>query len=148
MKQLYIAYGSNMHMEQMRRRCPKAKPIGSAELNGYKLQFNGVATIIPSEYETVPVAVWEITEECEKALDSYEGFPYHYRKEYVEIEIYGKKQEAMVYIINNDRKSPPSTYYYNVIEEGYTDFNINLKPLRKALNEANDYYMENYHTNW
>ena len=62
---LYIAYGSNMNIEQMARRCPTAKVVASTWLEGYRLRFMGgsysaVATIEPSEDDLVPVLVWEI----------------------------------------------------------------------------------------
>ena len=34
MKKYYIAYGSNLNVEQMRYRCPDAKVVGTAEING------------------------------------------------------------------------------------------------------------------
>ena len=125
----YIAYGSNMNVEQMSRRCPNAKPIGKTVLKNYKLIFKGVADIEKSESEEVPVVVWEITKECEKALDIYEGYPRLYRKEYVQIEINGKTELAMVYVMNYAKGAKPSEYYYNVIKQGYKDFVINTAPL-------------------
>lgn len=132
----YIAYGSNMNVEQMSRRCPNAKPIGKTVLKNYKLIFKGVADIEKSESEEVPVVVWEITKECEKALDIYEGYPRLYRKEYVQIEINGKTELAMVYVMNYAKGAKPSEYYYNVIKQGYKDFDINTTPLEKALKES------------
>ncbi len=41
MKKLYIAYGSNMNMQQMAMRCPKATPLGKYILEDYKLEFRG-----------------------------------------------------------------------------------------------------------
>ena len=132
----YIAYGSNMNIEQMSRRCPNAKPIGKTVLKNYKLVFKGVADIEKSESEEVPIVVWEITKECEKALDIYEGYPRLYRKEYVQIEIDGKTELAMVYVMNYAKGAKPSEYYYNVIKQGYKDFDINTAPLEKALKES------------
>lgn len=132
----YIAYGSNMNIEQMSRRCPNAKPIGKTVLKNYKLVFKGVADIEKSESEEVPVVVWEITKECEKALDIYEGYPRLYRKEYVPILIHGKTELAMVYVMNYAKGAKPSEYYYNVIKQGYKDFDINTAPLEKALKES------------
>lgn len=132
----YIAYGSNMNIEQMSRRCPNAKPIGKTVLKNYKLVFKGVADIEKSESEEVPIVVWEITKECEKALDIYEGYPRLYRKEYVQIEIDGKTELAMVYVMNYAKGAKPSEYYYNVIKQGYKDFDINIAPLEKALKES------------
>lgn len=132
----YIAYGSNMNIEQMKRRCPKALPIGKAILENYKLVFKGVADIIKRENETVPVAVWEITDECERALDRYEGYPTLYRKEYVKLIVNGKEETAMVYVMNREGIAPPGQHYYDVIEQGYKDFMVNVKPLERALVES------------
>jgi len=133
---IYIAYGSNMNKEQMKRRCPNAIPIGKGILKNYKLIFRGVADIIKSEGNEVPIAVWKITKECEKALDRYEGFPYLYRKEIVTIEIEGKEKEGMVYVMNSEKIAPPNRLYYNVIAEGYKDFDIELATLEKAVMES------------
>ena len=35
--QLYFAYGSNLNIAQMRKRCPGAKPFSPAVLHGWKL---------------------------------------------------------------------------------------------------------------
>lgn len=37
----YIAYGSNLNREQMAKRCPDAKVIGSGMLKDYELLFRG-----------------------------------------------------------------------------------------------------------
>ena len=47
---LYVAYGSNMNLEQMAYRCPDAKVVGTGVIKGYILMFRGnpvsaVATI-------------------------------------------------------------------------------------------------------
>jgi len=72
---IYAAYGSNMHLEQMKKRCPKAKVIGKGELLGYKLTFRGgqagVANVERSNRKHVPIVLWSITKECELALDRY-----------------------------------------------------------------------------
>ena len=98
--QIYVAYGSNMNVEQMKRRCPNAKPIGKYILGDYKLEFRGVANIIKCKGKKVPVALWEITEECEKSLDIYEGYPRLYRKEYVKVEYEFKDYKGHVIIDN------------------------------------------------
>ena len=133
---IYIAYGSNMNKEQMKKRCPNAIPIGKGILKNYKLVFRGVADVIKSTGDEVPIAVWKITEECEKALDRYEGFPHMYRKENVTIEIEGKEIEGMVYIMNRGNIAPPNYYYYNVINEGYKDFKISTETLKRAYKES------------
>ena len=85
MKRYYIAYGSNLNVQQMRWRCPGARIIGTSELKNYRLLFKGsktgsYLTIEPEVGCTVPVAVWEVTDQDELALDRYEGYPSFYYK--------------------------------------------------------------------
>ena len=141
---LYIAYGSNMNIEQMAHRCRTAKVIGTSVLDGYRLLFRGehggaVATVEPSEGNSVPVVVWEITPKDEAALDRYEGFPTFYRKETVIIELNGKPTETMIYIMNiEDRfghkreQGYPNPHYYASIRDGYKAAGFDLEILRNA----------------
>ena len=51
---IYLAYGSNLNLDQMAYRCPTATILGTSELNGYRLLFRGghggaVATVEPYE---------------------------------------------------------------------------------------------------
>jgi gamma-glutamylcyclotransferase (GGCT)/AIG2-like uncharacterized protein YtfP len=111
---IYLAYGSNLNMEQMANRCPTAQVVGTSNLNGYKLLFRGghdraVATIEPKEDCSVPVLLWEITPRDEAALDRYEGWPFLYRKAYVDVQLNGKTVTAMLYImIEGDPLGMPS----------------------------------------
>ena len=41
-KKLYIAYGSNLNLEQMKFRCPTAKLVGKGTIENYELQFKGM----------------------------------------------------------------------------------------------------------
>ena len=43
-KRYYIAYGSNLNVAQMVRRCPNAVPIGTAVLEHNTLYFRGSGT--------------------------------------------------------------------------------------------------------
>ena len=88
MKRYYIAYGSNLSQEQMARRCPTAKIVGTTTLKDWRLLFNGPASIERKEGYEVPVLIWEIMPTDEKSLDRYEGYPSYYRKEMLDIEIF------------------------------------------------------------
>ena len=46
-KRYYIAYGSNLSVEQMAHRCPDAKIAGMAALKDWKLAFKLHADIVP-----------------------------------------------------------------------------------------------------
>ena len=77
-KRYYIAYGSNLNVQQMRMRCPYASVLGTAELDGWELLFKGSGTgsyltVERRKGSQVPVGVWEVSEADERALDRYEG---------------------------------------------------------------------------
>ena len=126
-QRIYLAYGSNLHLGQMSRRCPDAKCLGTAMLLDYQLLFRGgrrgaVATVEPKKGNQVPVLLWTISPRDERSLDYYEGYPFLYRKETVTVNLNGKPTEAMVYIMNDGRPlGGPSDVYYNTILQGYLD---------------------------
>lgn len=150
MKKYYLAYGSNLNREQMEYRCPNARPVGTAQLEGWRLLFRGsrtgnYLTIEPAPDCTVPVAVWAVTGADEAALDRYEGFPVFYRKETLAIVYTGLKTaqerqvEAFVYLMNDGHPAGlPTTRYMDTCAAGYRDFGF----APEALLEARAYTRE------
>ena len=145
-KSIYLAYGSNMSLQQMYHRCPDAEPIGKGFIKGWRLMFKGsqsgnYATIEKEEGCTVPVVAWAISELDEERLDRYEGWPSFYVKETVEFEYIGDrpgrrvKGEGMVYIMppDNSTLGLPSQRYFDVLVEGYHRFGLDLNILYEAL---------------
>lgn len=123
----------------MAYRCPTAKPIGNAKLEGYQLLFRGgqrnaVATIEKSKGFGVPVLLWEITPSDEAALDRYEAFPHLYGKKMMKVTFGEKLQKVMVYTMNEGRAlGSPSQYYYDVIKHGYRSAGFDLEILKQAV---------------
>lgn len=138
-KRLYLAYGSNINLEQMAKRCPNSKVIGTAMIPDYELEFRGVATIVPKKGAEVPVLMWEIDQQDELNLNSYEGFPRLYRKEIFEMEVDGKVREGMAYLMNYRGIAPPTAQYYNGIKKGYEDNGMDTKYLHDALVRSVEY---------
>ena len=138
MKKYYLAYGSNLNLSQMRRRCPNAKKVGSFLLRGYELKFRYYLTIRESPNGVVPLGIFEIDENDERSLDRYEGYPTHYRKEYLEVELNGKPIKALVYIMNEEVRGVmvPDIFYVTTCLEGYKDFGFDSGYLFKAYKEA------------
>ena len=143
-KILYAAYGSNMNLEQMSRRCPAAKVFAKGTVEGYELEFRGssswgggVATIAKNPETNVPVLIWELTEACEKSLDIYEGFPTFYFKKNILVTLEnGRRRRCMAYIMTDGYTvAPPSKAYLIGIAEGYKSARIPLKPLYDALDK-------------
>jgi|GEM_PF-333382 len=138
-KRLYIAYGSNINLPQMARRCPTAKPVGTAVIRNYEMLFRGgrrggVATVEPKEGASVPVLVWAIRPKDEAALDHYEGYPNLYGKRMMDVELNGKAVSAMVYVMTPGHElSVPSSCYYDVIAEGYRTAGFDSRILDNAV---------------
>lgn len=135
-KQLYIAYGSNINLEQMAYRCPHSKVVGASEIKDYELEFRDVATIVPNKGATVPVLIWELDERDLPTLNKYEGYPRLYRQEEMTFELNGKEVKGMVYLMNYGELSPPSQMYYNIILQGYKENGLYEKYLQTALENS------------
>ena len=141
----YIAYGSNLNTHQMAWRCPHAEVAGIATLQDWRLLFRGsktgaYLTIEPCKGAEVPVAIWEITEADEAALDCYEGFPSFYYKRTLPVTMDNiltgeqKRIKAMVYIMHEDRPlGIPTQSYLATCGDGYLDFGFDFEPLEDAL---------------
>ena len=134
---LYVAYGSNMNLEQMAYRCPNSKVVCNGELNGYNLVFNVHADVVKgSNDDKVPVVVWDIADEDWYRLDMYEGYPHYYVKEIVDVTLdNGNTEEAIVYVMTDNRKGicRPQKDYFECIEKGYIENGIGVEYLYEAL---------------
>ena len=134
----YVAYGSNMNLEQMAIRCPGARLIGTGLLRGYQLEFNRHATIVPTNNPdaAVPVAVWEITAQHEDRLDSYEGFPRYYRKLSCTVDLAeGEQIQGMVYQMCTFDYFPPNEAYFAGISDAYESLCLNSE-IKQVLQPA------------
>ncbi len=143
-KRFYIAYGSNLNVRQMRMRCPGARITGTSEIKDYRLLFKGsktgsYLTIEPEAGASVPVAVWEVTEQDEMALNHYEGFPDFYYKKELALPVKGiksgkvRRRTAFVYIMHEERPfGVPSRSYMATCAEGYRNFGFDVNTLLEA----------------
>ena len=140
----YIAYGSNMSIEQMAFRCPTASVVGVGYLEDYKLEFYLHATVEPSnDGGRVPVVVWEIMPQDEKSLDVYEGFPSYYIKQTATVRLSdGEEIVGLIYVMNKFRDMPPTREYVDVIEKAYRRFGFmkELKELKQAVKRSENAY--------
>lgn len=146
-RKLYAAYGSNLNIDQMKRRCPDSFVVGSGMIEGYELEFRFFANIIKSQGHQVPVVIWSISERDERALDHYEGVANGlYYKEALKVRLDGVDEngqvseiDAMVYIMNIDVNRPiqaPSLSYYHTVREGYLQNGLELRSLAVAAIKA------------
>jgi hypothetical protein len=72
---LYFAYGANMSVSGMARRCPRSKPLGPARLARHRLAVmrEGWLTVARDPRSSVHGVVWELALGDVAALDRYEG---------------------------------------------------------------------------
>ena len=138
----YLAYGANMSVEMMSRRCPKSKFVGTGTLKNFRLMFKGdvpnsYGTIEPWDGFEVPFVLWDLPASDEKRLDRYEGYPRVYQKFTVEVEVNGEKVTAMYYAKpETQRVNPPCDHYVAALWESYEYFDFDLKILERARDFA------------
>jgi len=130
---LYFAYGSNLHLFQMKRRCKDSVFLKKIRLVNFKLTFRSkyrAADIEPKKNSIVPGALFEISKSDERKLDVYEDFPKLYEKYY----FYYYEKKVMTYTMVN--KSPfryPTERYLNIVKRGYKNCGLDFKYLKLAL---------------
>lgn len=142
-KKYYLAYGSNLNLNQMSYRCPTARSIGRTFLKNYRLIYKGSAddyaylTIEKFEGAIVPLGVYEMSYVDILSLDYYEGYPTFYSKFYIPIKIGDKTKKAIIYIMNkNFDYHLPSLDYLDTCLEGYRDFEFDSAILKEALKDS------------
>jgi len=109
-----FAYGANIIADDMAKRCPAAREIGTATLKGWRfaIMANGYATLLPDARSRVVGVLWSITPRCEHDLDEFEG---------VSRGLYGKETltiddaPALVYLAASTAPGPPRTGYLEPI---------------------------------
>ncbi len=132
---LYFAYGSNLNLSQMKRRCKDSVFLKKYELKGYKLNFRSkyrAADIEMSKNSLVPGALFEISKSDEKKLDVYEDYPILYKKLYF---TYYNKTVMTYIMVQKTEFRYPTERYLNVVKQGYKDCKLNISYLIKALNK-------------
>lgn len=134
---LYVAYGSNHNIEQMKKRCPDAEVVSVAKLTNYRLVFSSVLTIEPHEGSSVPVSIWRVSLDDIAKLDRYEGYPWSYRKREFTITLKGRPERVFVYLLNEPyEETAPSRFYYKSVAQGFADFDFPIGVLDEAVERA------------
>lgn len=121
---LYAAYGSNLDPSQMHQRCPHSPATGTGWLEGWRLTFGAedlgwegaLATIVEEPGEHVFVALYDVTREDERGLDSWEGADSGlYRKIRLRVQTLDGDRLAWVYVLDGYEGGLPSARYLGVL---------------------------------
>jgi gamma-glutamylcyclotransferase (GGCT)/AIG2-like uncharacterized protein YtfP len=126
----YFAFGCNLDLGQFYQRCPTARTVDRAMIEGYQLVFplrcphwqGGVASLAPAPRHWVEGALYEVSESELLALDTYEDVAGgDYRRETIEAatENHGR-MVVWTYLANPDPKGPsaPSAAYRDAVVRG------------------------------
>lgn len=141
----FAAYGSCLHLEAMKQRCPHAKAIGKAILPGWRLVWKGpqeqsaLLTIEPEADARTELGIFLIDWQEEKLLDQYECYPELYSKSYVfvDVELFsGESVRMEVFFYRMDQSMPynlPKPSDFEVYLASYFSFGLDPKQLQQAL---------------
>lgn len=121
------AYGSNLNREHMKKLCPGAEFVSVSMLSGWRLVFRGkFLTLERAEGFTVPVGIWKISEDDEKALDIWENYPEEYYKELI-------SPDCFIYLMHEHIPyALPDDDYLDMCMHGYQDAGFDNAILSEA----------------
>jgi hypothetical protein len=129
---LYAAYGSNMDPAQMLRRCPASPHTGTGWIRGWRLTFGAeeygwegaLATLVPTDDDApsgasgVFVALYDLTEADERALDAWEGADHGlYSKLHLRVHTLAGDVVAYVYALEAFEGGLPSARHLGAIAD-------------------------------
>jgi gamma-glutamylcyclotransferase (GGCT)/AIG2-like uncharacterized protein YtfP len=123
---LYAAYGSNMDPFQMDLRAPYSPARGTGWLTGWRLTFGGedlgwegaLATVVEDDDAQVFVALYDLTEADEDALDEWEGGDLGlYRKIRVRVATLEGDVIAWLYVLDAYEGGLPSARYLGIVAD-------------------------------
>ncbi|WP_344837014.1 gamma-glutamylcyclotransferase [Actinocorallia longicatena] len=123
---LYAAYASNMDPEQMAQRAPHSPLREVGWLPGWRLTFGGeeigwdgaLATVVEDPDSHVFVALYDVTESDEQALDEWEGHELgHYTKIRIRVQTLFGEELAWIYVLNAWEGGLPSARFLGIIAD-------------------------------
>ena len=126
----YFAYGSNMSPPQMCARCPGARAVGRARLEGWQfiIAARGGANIVPRAGARVEGVLWQVRREHLVSLNGWEGVAQGvYRRGMIRVTLGGRSVTAVTYI--SDRRWPGRArvnYLTTAILPGAEEFSLDL----------------------
>lgn len=133
----YFAYGSNLDLSQMRRRCPESVPVGVAALAGHRLDFTrysshwqgGVADVVVDASYEVWGLVYRLSEPDLSLLDRYESYPQGYDRVQVTVQMTTQSVMESVWVYHVAQKRPfmpPHAKYLGIIQAAADRWNFPL----------------------
>lgn len=122
----YAAYGSNMDPARMLERCPHSPFYTNGWLMGWRLSFGGedlgwegaLATLVEDEQEQVFVALYDVSQYDEAALDGWEGADIGiYTKIKLRISTMDEDVLAWAYVLSTYEGGLPAARYVELMAD-------------------------------
>jgi gamma-glutamylcyclotransferase (GGCT)/AIG2-like uncharacterized protein YtfP len=142
----YFAYGSNLDLAQMRRRCPTAVRLGRAMLPNHRLSFaghsaawgGGVANVVRANRAKVEGVLYLLTERDVRQLDRCEGVPAIYDRVVKTVVDHSRRRRVHVYRLDPElaEETLPSMPYFELICAAYLRHGFDRAPLADAIARA------------
>jgi len=140
----YYAYGSNLDLQQMKRRCPHASEVGTGMVYGWALRFVGwssgwggsVADIERCHGEVVAGVVYELPfAELTDRMDRFEGCPTCYQRIRINVRLAsGRALRCWTYVkVGEPARGVPSAEYFTAIWYGYESRGLDVQLLIDAV---------------
>lgn len=110
---LYFAYGANMDVAAMAKRCPSSKPLGLARLPRHRwiISADGYANVIRDPRREVHGMLWDLALSDVPVLDRFEDVPRLYRKVTQPVIGAAGIRRALVYIGRSGEPGRPRPGY-------------------------------------
>jgi cation transport regulator ChaC len=115
---LYFAYGSNMDRPAMKSRCPGARALGPAALEGHRFFVGreGWGSVAPRAGAVVHGVLWRVTPRDIAALHAYELFHRGlYDVRYLPVRAAGRRVQAMIYMLRRQAAGAPRRGYMEMV---------------------------------
>lgn len=133
---VHFSYGMNLDPTGLLRRAPDSEALGPARLNGWRLHFDHVATVVEDPDRTAWGYLWGISGSGLDSLDRLEGYPTLYDRRRVDVETSEGTVPTFTYFLRNPGTAPPSPSYLDTIQSAYIEHDLPLSELRRAVQES------------
>ncbi|RDV05469.1 gamma-glutamylcyclotransferase family protein [Undibacter mobilis] len=130
---LYFAYGSNMHRAAMMARCPGARALGPARLDGceFFIGLDGWASVRRAPGKTVHGVLWRLTPRDMAALHAYELLHKEvYVVSHLPLRVGPRMVRAMVYLLRRARTGRPKPGYAEMCAAAARDWRLPERHVR------------------
>jgi gamma-glutamylcyclotransferase (GGCT)/AIG2-like uncharacterized protein YtfP len=132
----YFSYGANMDVTGMRRRCPQARPLGPARLDGWRFVIGaeGYGSVMRQPGRVVHGVLWLVSPRDRAALDIFEDVAGGlYARRIVRVHAERGAVPALVYVGNGRGLGQPQPGYLDLVISAARGWRLNDRYLMELM---------------